>query len=159
VSAMEELRATLEELIAGAGHAWELRGSKLHVSLGGELAYGESTGWEPGAEARERVIELLREGDHFRFTAQVLGAKRGGRKLAERRRLALQAWERNARTELVTYHLDDRDRLLATIRHPAAQLDPEELELYITTLAAGAERFGQVLEGEGTRQVIERSGY
>jgi hypothetical protein len=153
VRAMDDLSAMIEELIGRAGHPWQLRGSKLHVSIGKEREFGENMVDKPGVEARERVIEIRKEGDHFLFTTQVLGAKRGGRKSAERRRLALQAWERNASTELVTHHLDDRERLLATISHPAAHLDVEELELYVTTLAAGAERFGRVLVKEDRRRI------
>ena len=50
------------------------------------------------------------------------------------RRLALRAWARNAKTELVNFTFDDAGRLVGEIRHPADHLDATELAIYLQSL-------------------------
>jgi len=61
--------------------------------------------------------------------------------------LALMAWRRNADHEIVNFAFDKKDRLVGLIRHPAKYLDPEELELYITTLTYECDRFEFLISG------------
>jgi hypothetical protein len=61
--------------------------------------------------------------------------------------LALMAWRRNADHEIVNFAFDKKNRLVGVIRHPAEYLDPEELELYITTLTYECDRFEYLISG------------
>jgi hypothetical protein len=55
---------------------------------------------------------------------------------------------RNEATNVVDFTFDDGDRLIGLVRHPESTLDVEELELYLTVLAAECDRFEFLLGGE-----------
>lgn len=61
--------------------------------------------------------------------------------------LARLAWQRNADTDIVAFSFDDRDRLVGRVRHPAAELDVEQLLLYVRSLVRECDRFEYLLSG------------
>ena len=86
--------------------------------------------------------------DLYVFTSVVLGTRNVTKSIRHWRRLALLVWERNARHQLVTFGFDRKDRLIGQIQHQAEFLDPEELELYVNTLARECDRFEYLLTGK-----------
>ena len=94
----------------------------------------------------QRVYLSLRE-EYYFFTSVIMGSTavtKSDRKWSD---LALMAWRRNADHEIVNFAFDKKDRLVGVIRHPAEYLDPEELELYITTLTYECDRFEYLISG------------
>lgn len=95
---------------------------------------------------RQRVYLSTKSGVYF-FISVVLGSAAVTKNNSRWNELALMAWQRNADHEIVTFAFDKQNRLVGLIRHPAEHLDPEELELYITTLARECDRFEYLIAG------------
>jgi hypothetical protein len=96
---------------------------------------------------RHQRVYLRLRGQYYFFASVVLGSAavtKSDRKWSD---LALMAWRRNADHEIVNFAFDKKDRLVGVIRHPAEYLDPEELELYITTLTYECDRFEYLISG------------
>ena len=96
---------------------------------------------------RQQQVRVRREGSQYVFSTVVRRnayASRGPRSM---RHLALRAWARNAKTELVNFTFDDAGRLVGEIRHPADHLDEAELAIYLQILATEGDRFEYVLTG------------
>ena len=98
-------------------------------------------------EGRQQGIDIELDDEHWEFRSVVLGTEAVTRKDKVWRELAVRAWLRNDATNLVTFTFDSRDQLIGLIRHPAAHLDAEELDMYLSVLAAECDRFEYVLSG------------
>ena len=96
---------------------------------------------------RHQRVNLSLRGEHWELRTRVLPAEQVTRTDRLWRELAMRAWLRNDATNLVTFTFDEADDLIGLVRHPAAHLDVEELELYLTVLAAECDRFEYVLRG------------
>ena len=96
---------------------------------------------------RHQRVYLRLRGQYYFFISVVMGSTavtKSDRKWSD---LALMAWRRNTDHEIVNFAFDKKDRLVGVIRHPAEYLDPEELELYITTLTYECDRFEYLISG------------
>ena len=87
-------------------------------------------------------------GKYYFFISVVMGKAAVTKNENRWNELSLMAWRRNADHELVNFAFDKQDRLVGLIRHPVDYLDPEELELYITTLAYECDRFEYMISGQ-----------
>ena len=96
---------------------------------------------------RHQLVHLEHQREHCELWSVVLGSAEVTSSDSRWSELARRAWLRNAASNLVTFTFDDEDRLIGHVRHLAAHLDVEELELYITVLAAECDRFEYVLTG------------
>lgn len=96
---------------------------------------------------RGQRVYLSLKGGFYYFRSVVLGSAAVTKNNRRWNELVLMAWQRNADHELVTFAFDKQNRLVGLIRHPAEHLDPEELELYITTLARECDRFEYLIAG------------
>lgn len=112
---------------------WTLKEKYVDVQLGRSMR-------------RQRVYLSLENGFYF-FVSVVLGSAAVTKSNRRWNELALMAWQRNAGHELVTFAFDKHNRLVGLIHHPAEHFDPEELELYITTLARECDRFEYLIAG------------
>lgn len=130
---MRELRAKLERLRSEKGIEWEMTGADIEVRL---------TNYR-----RQQRIRVSRKGSQYVFSTPVLGASATRCDAQYRHRVALRAWERNAKTELVAFTFDRAGRLVGEIRHPADHLDTAELAIYLRILATEGDRFEYVLTG------------
>lgn len=130
---MRELRAKLERLRSEKGIEWEMKGADIVVHM---------TNYR-----RQQRILIRREGSQYVFSTLVLDATAMRRKPKYRRRVALWAWARNAKTELVAFTFDRVGRLVGEIRHPADHLDTAELAIYLRILTTEGDRFEYVLTG------------
>lgn len=130
---MRELRAMLERLRSEKGIEWEMDGSDIIVHMTNHR--------------RQQRILISREGSQYVFSTLVLDATAMCGKPKYRHRLALRAWTRNAKTELVAFTFDRAGSLVGEIRHPADHLDTAELAIYLRMLATEGDRFEYVLTG------------
>ena len=130
---MRELRAKLDQLCSEKRIEWEMKGADIIVHMKNYR--------------RQQRILIRREGSQYVFSTLVLDATAMRRKPKYRHRLALRAWTRNARTELVAFTFDRAGRLVGEIRHPADHLDTAELAIYLRILATEGDRFEYVLTG------------
>ena len=130
---MRELRAKLKRLSSEQGIEWEMKGPDIVVHM---------TNYR-----RRQRIRVSREGSQYVFSTLVLGTTATRRNPDCRHRLALRAWTRNAKTELVNFTFDRAGRLVGEIRHPADHLDTAELAIYLRILATKGDRFEYVLTG------------
>jgi len=96
---------------------------------------------------RHHRVYLQLKGQYYFFVSVVMGSAAVTKNNRKRNDLALMAWHRNADHEIVNFAFDNKDRLIGVIRHPAKYLDPEELELYITTLTYECDRFEYLISG------------
>ena len=131
---MRELCSMLERLGSKNGIEWKMQGADVLVQM--------TTG------GRRQRIRISRENSQYVFSTLVLGSAAFRRRPDRRRRLALHAWTRNARTELVNFTFDRTGRLVGEIRHLADHLDAEELAIYLGILATEGDRFEFVLTGK-----------
>ena len=131
---MRELRAKLEQVRSEHGIEWEMKGADIIVDM--------------ASSRRQQRIQISREGSQYVFSTLVLDATAMHRKPRYRRRVAIRAWARNAKTELVTFTFDRAGRLVGEIRHPADHLDTAELAIYLRMLATEGDRFEFVLTGK-----------
>lgn len=116
-----------------------------------QLDWGAHLGFEDGVvtvsfdSGRVQRVHLLTREDHYVFTSRILGARRVEKySWAE---LARIVWPRNRRTPLVTFMLDEHERLVGRIEHPAATLDPDELRAVLLHLARECDRLEYLLTG------------
>jgi len=130
---MREIRNMMKKLASRHRKDWEISGDSVNVLFG-------------DTNRHQRVKVVLKE-DMCVMTSEVLGSGTVTAKIKKWDDLARMVWTRNAEHELVTFAFDKQDRLVGQIRHPAQHLDPEELELYITTLARECDRFEYQLGG------------
>ena len=130
---MRELRGKLEQLGSAKGIEWEMKGTEIMVRMTNHR--------------RQQRIRVRREGNQYVFSTPVLGAAATRHNPQYRRRVALRAWGRNAKTELVAFTFDRTGRLVGEIRHPADHLDTTELAIYLRILATEGDRFEYVLTG------------
>ena len=130
---VRELHSMLEQLDSEKEIEWEAQGADIVVNM--------KTGY------RRQRIRISREKDQYVFSTLVLGSATVRRRPDRRRRLAMHAWTRNARTELVNFTFDRSGRLVGEIRHLADHLDVEELAIYLWMLATEGDRFEYVLTG------------
>lgn len=112
---------------------WEIEERRIRVSLGG-------TG-------RRQEVRIRERGDDVVFWSTVLSPTQIPRGRRRRAALKVAVWERNATVQLVGFGFDRRGRLIGQVRHPAEHLDPEELELYVNTLAVECDRLEYLLSG------------
>ena len=123
----------LERLCAEQRVEWEMKGADIIVDM--------------ASSRRQQRIHISREGSQYVFSTLVLHATAMHRKPKYRYRVALRAWTRNAKTELVTFTFDRAGGLVGEIRHPADHLDKAELAIYLRLLATEGDRFEYVLTG------------
>ena len=100
-----------------------------------------------GKGTRHQRVYMFLKGRYYFFISVVLGSTAVKKNNQRWNELALMAWQRNADHELVNFAFDKNDRLVGLIRHPAKHLDPEELDLYISTLARECDRFEYMIAG------------
>ena len=96
---------------------------------------------------RHQRVYLRLKGKYYFFISVVMGSTSVTKTDRKWNALALMAWRRNADHEIVNFAFDKKNRLVGVIRHPAEYLDPEELELYITTLTYECDRFEYLISG------------
>jgi len=96
---------------------------------------------------RHQRVYLRLKGQYYFFISVVMGSTSVTKTERKWNALALMAWRRNADHEIVNFAFDKKNRLVGVIRHPAEYLDPEELELYITTLTYECDRFEYLISG------------
>jgi len=96
---------------------------------------------------RHQRVYLRLKGQYYFFISVVMGSTSVTKTDRKWNALALMAWRRNADHEIVNFAFDKKNRLVGVIRHPAEYLDPEELELYITTLTYECDRFEYLISG------------
>jgi hypothetical protein len=96
---------------------------------------------------RHQRVYLRLKGQYYFFISVVMGGTFVTKTDRKWNALALMAWCRNADHEIVNFAFDKKNRLVGVIRHPAEYLDPEELELYITTLTYECDRFEYLISG------------
>ena len=131
---MDKLRAMAERLTS-AKHlpfGLEIEGDVIHATL--------------GASNRRQSVRLGRDGDDYVLSSVVIGEVKLRSKA--RRQLLLRIWSQNNVSELVSFGIDSRRRLIGQCRHPVAHLDPQELQLYILALARECDRLEWVLTGD-----------
>ncbi len=131
---MNKLRAMAQRLTKAKDLPFELEldGDVIHATF--------------GASGRKQRVRLARDGDQYVFTSTVTGMVT--RRPKARRNLLLRIWSQNVASELVGFGIDGRGRLVGLCRHPAAHLDPDELQLYILALSRECDRLEWVLTGK-----------
>lgn len=131
---MRELHPMLDQLRSEKKIEWEAKQAEIVVNV--------------AAGNRRQRIRIIREDSQYVFSTLVLGSTTLRRRPERRRRLAIRAWTRNARTDLVNFTFDRSGRLVGEIRHLADHLDVEELAIYLSILATEGDRFEYVLTGK-----------
>ena len=97
---------------------------------------------------RKQRVRISRIGPMYRFQSVVVESDFVKRSTAHWNRLAYRAWRKNALKEIITFAFDDEDRLIGLVEQPAVTVDPEEIRLYIETVARECDRFEYNLTGE-----------
>jgi len=131
---MHRVRELLQEVLSSTDLAWDVSGSTVTVRLG-----------ESGRSQRVTVAE---EGNTLALRSLVLSGREVTRTSRRWHDLARQAWRRNTQKQLVCFTFDDQDQLIGQILQPADTLDPEELVLYLNTLARECDEYEYRLSGE-----------
>ncbi|HXV59909.1 MAG TPA: hypothetical protein VEK15_04385 [Vicinamibacteria bacterium] len=131
---MLRLEQLVQSIPASNRKAWYVDGERINVAVRGG--------------SRHQTITIERVENLYRLESVVLGTASVTKNVKRWRKLALLVWEKNAQHQIVTFGFDRRDRLVGHIEHQADYLDPEELELYVNTLARECDRFEYLLTGK-----------
>jgi hypothetical protein len=124
---------------------------RMLAELPTELAPGTTLALEPDhvlvifPSGRTQKILLDAHDDSYVFTSRIIGRRRVTH--MSWTELARLVWPRNRRTPLVAFMLDPRDRLIGRIDHPAATLDPPELQAILLHLARECDRLEYLRTG------------
>ena len=130
---MIQIQRLVRSIPKARKQAWEVHTDQIRVEVRGG--------------SRHQIIAMEQRDHLYVFTSVVLGTRSVTKDVQQWRRLARLVWERNALHQLVTFRFDRRNRLVGQIQHQADFLDPEELELYVNTLARECDRLEYLLTG------------
>ena len=130
---MDKLLKMVRQVSKKHKDTWNLHDKCVHVKL--------------SRRKRHQRVYLRLKGQYYFFISVVMGSTSVTKTDRKWNALALMAWRRNADHEIVNFAFDKKNRLVGVIRHPAEYLDPEELELYITTLTYECDRFEYLISG------------
>jgi len=108
---------------------WTIEGQRIEVPLANKRSH------------RVFVEELAERLD---LTARVAAARR----LEAVEDVELLVWRRNARTRLVTFHVDRRGAVIGQVQLSREGLTRDELRLCVHTLANECDRMEHLLTGE-----------
>ena len=97
---------------------------------------------------RGQTVFIERDGDSYVLTSVVLGAVRTEQQSADILSFADTIWRRNRQTDVVNFTIDNQNRLVGRVDHPAETLDAAELLFYLTRLAVECDRMEYLLTGE-----------
>lgn len=97
---------------------------------------------------RHQVVRLSMRGDEYRLISTVVGPRHVPDNASKRADLLLRIWAKNGATELVSFGIDRRNRVVGVCCHPVATLDLAELRHYVIALVQECDRFEWVLSGE-----------
>ena len=128
---MEELLGWIDRLIEDQELPWERNGRELQIAL-------SRTG-------RGQLVRLSRRRDHYVFTSIIAKVSAVNE---SRRDLAFRIWRRNALKTVVTFAIDDRDRVIGLIDQPIESIHAKELKFYLETLARECDRFEYIMTGQ-----------
>lgn len=95
---------------------------------------------------RRQSVTIKKEGSSVVFESVVLSTRTTQRKSVPK--LVIDAWERNRQTDIVDFYVDDKPRLVGRIRQPIENLDRNEMEFYLETLARECDVFEYFLTGK-----------
>ena len=94
---------------------------------------------------RKQHIEISQKGERYRLMSVVL-KQREVEKLKRDWLLPL-VWQRNRETNLVSFSLDNKNRLVGAIEQPLESVDADELIHYLERLARECDQLEYVLSG------------
>jgi len=92
-----------------------------------------------------QTIVCQRDEEKYILESTVLPSRTVRRKRV--REVLICAWQRNRITDIVTFEVDDRLRLVGRIQQLAETIDSHELEFYIDTLARECDELEYLLTG------------
>lgn len=95
------------------------------------------------SNGRSQRIAVEDLGDSYRLSTRVARASLIG----DDEELALMAWQRNRRSELVGFRMDSGGNLVADAWVPKAGLTASEFQLQLQVIGAEADRFEYALTG------------
>jgi len=94
---------------------------------------------------RKQHIEISQNGEHYRLMSVVL--KRRVVENLKRDWLLPLIWQRNRETNLVSFQLDHKNRLIGIIEQPSESMDADELAHYLERLARECDQLEYLLSG------------
>ena len=97
---------------------------------------------------RKQRVYIHRDNDRYILTSTVLGARQLSKYTKSKRRLVELLWLRNQDTEVVTFTVDNKDRLIGRIDQVAETMDPDEIFFYVARLAQECDRLEYLLTGD-----------
>ena len=116
------------------------------TKYGIEYEDGKVTVKFPNGRTQKLYIGL--QDDRYILTSTVLGSRQLNRRFRSPKRRAELLWRRNHETEVVTFTIDNHDRLIGLIDQVAGTMDPEEITFYVARLAQECDRLEYLLTGE-----------
>lgn len=96
-------------------------------------------------EQRRQLVHWRTQGAYLLLTAQVLDSTQSAQLLSDGRHARMHTLRRNARFDLVDFHIDQSLALAVRALHPLADLDQDELEFAASLVAIEADRLRQIL--------------
>ena len=130
---MVDLKLLLNRLIQELGDPWECSGNTITAPV--------------GSSGRHQRVRIRHKSGEFVLTSGVLSSSAVTKNVRDWRNLAKLVWRINSEQELVSFRLDENDRLVGEIRHPAEHLDYGELRCYVLEIARACDRLEYLLSG------------
>lgn len=96
-------------------------------------------------EQRRQLVHWRIEGAYLLLTARVLDSEQSAQLLADGQHARMHTLRRNARFDLVDFHIDQSLALAVRALHPLADLDLDELGFAASLVAIEADRLRQIL--------------
>ncbi len=96
-------------------------------------------------DGHRQTITFRRNGKEYILESTILPSRIVRRRTT--REILICAWQRNRITDIVTFDVDARLRLVGRIQQLAETIDSKELEFYIDTLARECDELEYLLTG------------
>lgn len=129
---MEQLIHRIDELIEGERLDWHRKKKRLFISL--------------SKNGRSQTVQLALRRNQYVFSSVVARICDLNKK-EDRKSLAYRLWRRNALKPVVTFDIDDRERVIGWIALPIERTHSKDLKFYIESLARECDRFEYILTG------------
>ncbi|MYD79504.1 MAG: hypothetical protein F4X44_02695 [Gammaproteobacteria bacterium] len=131
---MNELAHWIDELIEKNDLTWHRDGNQVCVTF--------------AKNGRSQIVHLRTRRKHYVFSSVVAGS---AEVKEDRRKLWYRLWRRNSLKPIVTFTIDNRDRVVGLIDQPIESVSEAEICFYIETVARECDRLEYILTGSDIR--------
>ncbi len=131
---MKRLCCWIDELIADESLPWKRNGDEVQIVLSRTL--------------RSQTVQIARHKERYVLSSVIAHMSAVNE---NRRSLAFRLWRRNSLKAVVTFVIDQQERVIGLIDLPTESARRDELKFYLESLARECDRLEYILTGTDNR--------